>query len=173
VDEFFFRAAELLPDRRFLLGGSGWEDRRMPRNVRYLGHVSTEMHNTLNCSPLAVLNISRESMAANGYSPATRLFEVAGAGACLISDAWEGIDRFLTPGREVLVARDGEQVARLIDGLDKAHARKIGLAARRRVLAEHTYEQRAELVERVLREALKARRPPPRLELRRRSGGGR
>jgi spore maturation protein CgeB len=150
VEEFFFGAADRLPHRSFLLGGAGWEDRVRERNVRYLGHVSTRDHNAVNSSPLAVLNVSRESMAANGFSPATRVFEAAGAGACLITDAWEGIELFLTPGEEVLVARDGAEVAALIDGLEPARASTIGAAARRRVLAEHTYMQRAEQVEAVL-----------------------
>ena len=70
----------------------------------YLGHVYTRDHNAFNCTPQAVLNISRESMARYGFSPATRVFEAAGAGACLITDAWEGIEMFLEPEREVLVA---------------------------------------------------------------------
>ena len=110
VEEFFLRAASIAPERRFLLGGAGWEDKVCPPNVTRLGHVSTEAHNAFNCSALAVLNISRESMAATGFSPATRVFEAAGAGACLITDAWEGIEMFLAPGAEVLVARDGADV---------------------------------------------------------------
>jgi spore maturation protein CgeB len=94
-----------------------------------------------------VLNVSRESMALNGFSPATRVFEAAGAGACLITDAWEGIDQFLEPGREVLVAHDGAEVAAHLLALDPERARMIGAAARERVLAEHTYAQRAEQVE--------------------------
>jgi spore maturation protein CgeB len=104
-------------------------------------------HNALNRSALAVLNVSRESMAANGWSPATRVFEAAGAGACLISDDWEGIEEFLAPGEEVLIARDGAAVAALIEDLDPGRAREIGAAARERVLAEHTYDRRAEQVE--------------------------
>ena len=50
-----------------------------------------------------MLNVTRESMAANGFSPATRVFEAAGAGACLITDEWQGIEEFLDPGEEVLV----------------------------------------------------------------------
>lgn len=150
VDAFFLRAAAALPHRRFLLGGAGWEDRPLPPNVRRLGHVGTADHNALNCTPLAVLNVSRDSMAANGFSPATRVFEAAGAGACLVSDAWEGLERFLEPGREVLAARDGEDVAALLEGLDAARARRIGDAARRRVLAEHTYARRALAVEEAL-----------------------
>jgi spore maturation protein CgeB len=150
VEEFFLRAAELAPGRSFLLGGSGWDDRELPPNVRLLGHVSTADHNALNCSALAVLNVSRESMAANGFSPATRVFEAAGAGACLVTDAWEGIELFLEPDREVLVVTAGEHVAVTLEELDPTRARAIGERARRRVLAEHTYAQRAELVERVL-----------------------
>jgi len=150
VDEFFLSAAALTPERRFLLGGAGWDDRPLPPNVRLLGHVSTRDHNAFNCTPLAVLNVLRESMARNGWSPATRVFEAAGAGACLISDAWVGIDDFLEPSREVLVADSGEEVSELLTELTPEQAADIGEAARRRVLTEHTYAHRAEQVEQVL-----------------------
>ncbi|MBZ4419426.1 glycosyltransferase [Myxococcus sp. RHSTA-1-4] len=150
VEEFFLRAARLYPEGRFLLGGSGWGDKRLPSNVKYLGHVYTADHNALNCTPRAVLNLSRESMARFGFSPATRVFEAAGAGSCLITDAWEGLELFLEPGREVLVAKDGAGVADLVRSLDAERARDIGQAARRRVLAEHTYAHRAVQVEQVL-----------------------
>jgi spore maturation protein CgeB len=143
VEQFFLDVAAQLPQRQFLLGGNGWRDKVMPPNVRYSVHVYTADHNAFNCTPLAVLNISRESMARYGFSPATRVFEAAGAGACLISDAWEGLDQFLQPGREVLVAADGDQVAAHLRRLDAARARALGDAARRRVLAEHTYAHRA------------------------------
>jgi spore maturation protein CgeB len=151
VEEFFFRAAEALPSSDFMLGGNGWEDRVAGlANVRYFGHVAPGEHNELNRSALAVLNVSRESMASNGFSPATRVFEAAGAGACLITDEWEGIEEFLAPGEEVLVARDGGEVAELLEGLDPARAREIGEAALERALAEHTYDRRAEQVEAIL-----------------------
>ncbi|HBA83710.1 MAG TPA: hypothetical protein DCZ95_06410 [Verrucomicrobia bacterium] len=101
-------------------------------------------------TPVIVLNISRHSMAQYGYSPATRLFEAAGAGACMISDAWEGIDRFIEPDKEILVAESGEQVLGYLEELTETQGRRIGLAARRRVLAEHTYAHRAEQVEQTL-----------------------
>lgn len=151
VEEFFLDAAARLPQRRFLLGGAGWGDKAgMPANVRYLGHVGTGDHNALNASCLAVLNVNRESMARYGFSPPTRVFEAAGAGACLVTDAWEGIEEFLEPGREVLVARDGAEVAAHVEALDADRARAIGRAALRRVLAGHTYDRRAALVEAVL-----------------------
>jgi spore maturation protein CgeB len=150
VEEFVLKAAALAPDRLFLLGGNGWHDKPLPANVRNLGHVYTRDHNALNCTPLAVLNVSRESMAANGWSPATRVFEAAGAGACLITDEWEGIEDFLRPGLECLVAADGQAVARHLRALTPARARDIGRAALARVLSEHTYAHRARQVESIL-----------------------
>jgi spore maturation protein CgeB len=158
VAEFFLEPAAALPDRRFLIGGNGWESKAMPANVRHLGHVFTTEHNTFNCTPLAVLNVARDSMADIGFSPATRVFEAAGAAACLITDAWEGIELFLKPGEEVLVARDGKDVAEHLRALTPERARQIGEAALQRVLAEHTYARRGAEVDALLRQEL-ARRP--------------
>jgi spore maturation protein CgeB len=146
VEEFFLRAASLCNTKRFLLGGSGWSGKAFPENVRYIGHVSTTAHNSFNCSSLAVLNINRLSMAAYGFSPPTRVFEAAAAGACLITDGWEGIDSFLKPGTEVLVANNGSEVASLVCNLDREEALAIGSAARERILREHTYAHRARQV---------------------------
>jgi spore maturation protein CgeB len=150
VEEFFFDAAAILPKKRFLLGGSGWDSKPRPANVEAIGHVYTRDHNALNCSAKAVLNISRESMARYGFSPATRVFEAAGAGACIISDAWNGIDCFFEPGREILVARNGQEVADLVSSLTPEAARRIGTAAFTRALNEHTYARRAAQVELIL-----------------------
>jgi spore maturation protein CgeB len=158
VEEFFLRAASALPDRQFLLGGNGWEFKAMPANIRHLGHVGTREHNAFNCTPTAVLNVARDSMANVGFSPATRVFEAAGAAACLITDAWEGIELFLKPGEEVLVARDGQDVAEQLRELAPERAKAIGRAALARVLREHTYAQRAVQADQVLREELAAKR---------------
>ena len=159
VEEYFLRAAALAPTKRFLLGGSGWADKPIPSNVHYVGHVYTKDHNAFNCSALAVLNISRESMARYGFSPATRVFEAAGAAACLITDRWEGIDSFLQPEKEILVADSGEDVAHILMDLTVDRARSVGEAARRRVLRDHTYGQRGKLVENALQDALPSAKP--------------
>ncbi|PZN32431.1 MAG: hypothetical protein DIU71_07590 [Proteobacteria bacterium] len=151
VAEFFLGPAWRLPDCRFVLGGNGWErNANLPHNVHHVGHVYTRDHNAFNCSPRAVININRDSMARFGYSPPTRVFEAAGAGACLICDTWQGIGEFLEPGAEVLPVASGEEVIALLPALDEVRARKIGAAARRRVLAQHTYRHRAAQLERVL-----------------------
>lgn len=158
VEAFFLDAAARCPGQSLLLGGNGWNDKPMPGNVRAIGHVGTADHNAFNCSSLAVLNVARDSMAAVGFSPATRVFEAAGAGACLITDAWEGIEFFLRPGAEVLVARDGADVAAHLRGLTPERAQAIGQAARARILADHTYAQRAVILDRLLRDTMAQKR---------------
>ena len=151
VHEFFFKPAAELPKTDFLLGGNGWES-NLPElpNLRCLGHVYAHDHNAFHCSSRMVLNINRSSMARFGHSPATRIFEAAGAGACIVTDAWEGIERFLEPDREILVAHTGDDVARHLESISEQRARAIGAAAMRRVISEHTYAHRAALVHRIL-----------------------
>ena len=150
VEEFFLKPAAALPQNQFLLGGAGWADKAMPNNVNYFDHVYTRDHNAFNATPLAVINISRESMARYGYSPATRVFEAAGAAACIITDNWIGIELFLEPGAEILVADSSDEVVNHLLALTPGKARAMGEAARRRVMAHHTYAQRAVQVEQVL-----------------------
>ncbi|MCR8825417.1 CgeB family protein [Pseudosulfitobacter koreensis] len=158
VAAWFFAPAAACPEARFVLGGSGWEGHPMPENVRALGHVPTRDHNALNASARMVLNIARDSMAETGFSPATRVFEAAGAGACIVTDAWEGVELFLKPGKEILVARDGQDVADLVRDTPPKDAARIGRRALMRVLREHTYTDRAELADELFRARLKAAR---------------
>ncbi len=149
VEEFFLSVAHRFPKRKFLFAGNGWGDKPRSANVSWIGHLGTNDHNAFNSSATAVLNISRASMASNGFSPATRVFEAAGAGACLITDAWEGIDHFFEPGKELLVARSGEEVASILDWLTPRQAATIGMKAFFRVRQEHTYRHRARRFEEV------------------------
>lgn len=158
VEEFFLRPAELLPQQHFLFGGAGWDDKPRTPNIRYIGHVPTADHNAFNTSPKAVLNVTRDSMAEIGFSPPTRVFEAAGAAACLITDAWKGIELFLQPDEEVLVARDGQDVADILAKLTPERAREIGRRALDRVLRDHTYSRRAIEVDHIFRRRLEEKK---------------
>ncbi|MBV8808799.1 MAG: glycosyltransferase [Acidobacteriaceae bacterium] len=152
IDEFFLGPANVLLDQIFLLGGNGWEDKPKPTSVRYVGHVPTNKHNVVNCSAKAVLNVNRASMAAYGFSPPTRIFEAAAARSCVITDRWEGIESFLKPDHEILVAECGRDVVALLKDLTPETACKIGNAAYRRIADEHTYDHRARQVDAFLRQ---------------------
>ncbi len=121
-----------------------------PANVDRLEHVSPEEHRDFYAGQRFTLNLTRDAMTANGYAPSTRLFEAAACGTAIISDRWQGIDEFLAPGTEVLVADSTEDVLDLLHDLGDADRRQLGERARVRVLAAHTAEQRVALLERLL-----------------------
>jgi spore maturation protein CgeB len=150
VENFFLRAAELAPEMSFILGGEGWGDKAVPANVRKIGHVATDQHNVVNCSARMVLNINRDSMADVGFSPPTRVFEAAGAGACLITDAWAGIGEFFLPEEEILLACGAEDIVDHLRHVTTERAKKIGENMRQRALRDHTYARRAVQVEQTL-----------------------
>ena len=154
VQEFFFHAAELAPDLQFALGGEGWEGKRLPANVRWIGHVGTGDHNRMNCSARMVLNINRDSMAGVGFSPPTRVFDAAGAGACLITDKWTGIETFFVPEKEILVAGSAEEIVGCLRTISQSDAREIGSNMRQRALRDHTYALRAQEFDAIVENAL-------------------
>ena len=150
VEQFFFAAAEQAPEFNFLLGGEGWGGKPMPSNVRWIGHVGTANHNVINSSAHMVLNINRDSMAKVGFSPPTRVFEAAGAAACLITDAWLGVEHFFEPDIEIIVAHGAEDIVRYLREIAPDKARSIGAAMRERAIRDHTYELRAREVNGIL-----------------------
>ncbi len=161
VEELFLRAATLAPHASFILGGEGWGDKHLPPNVRWLGHVPTADHNRVNGSASMVLNINRASMAEFGFSPPTRVFEVAGAGTCLLCDDWPGISDCFNPDpgsmQEILIVRSAEDVVAALTEYDLPQRRRIGAAFHARGLTDHTYAQRAAQADFAFREC-RARR---------------
>lgn len=147
VEELFLRAASLAPESSFLLGGEGWAGKPMPPNVRWIGHVPTADHNRINSSASMVLNINRASMADFGFSPPTRVFEVAGAGACMLCDNWPGLADCFNPdpgpSQEILVVRNAEDVVAALHQHTPAQRKAIGTRFHQRGLRDHTYADRA------------------------------
>lgn len=150
VRHFLFTAAEACPIRSFLLAGEGWNDVPRPANLRTCGFVPPTQHNGLNVSARFVLNLNRDSMAQAGFSPPTRIFEAAGAGAAIITDAWPGISLFFEPGREILLANGPTDIAAHLHTISPETARRLGARARERALIEHSYARRARRVHELL-----------------------
>ena len=82
-------------------------------------------------------------MASMGYCPSGRLFEAAACGTAVLSDTWEGLDRFFEPGREIFTAGSTEEVFDVLSRPQEEILR-VARAARERTLVEHTAEKRAE-----------------------------
>jgi spore maturation protein CgeB len=143
LEEFLFRPAEQMPERRFLVAGPQYpKGTQWPANVRRIVHLNPQWHARFYSSSRVTLNVTRREMVIAGYSPSVRLFEAAACGATIVSDNWPGLNTFFTPGREILLPLDAADVVRYLS-LEDSELRKIGEAAQQRVLAEHTSEVRA------------------------------
>lgn len=141
VQEFLLRPAALCPDRRFLLAGFGWEEVKLPPNVQWIGHLSPQELRLAYSSARLVLNVNRSPMARYGYSPGSRLFEAAGCGACIVSDRWPGIEELFAPGQEIFLMDGAAGVVSALQEIDLPTRRRIGLAARQRVLRDYTCDR--------------------------------
>jgi len=143
--------AASVPQMRFLVAGPQYpEDLTWRPNVRRLIHVSPPDHPGFYSSSRFTLNLTRDDMAAAGYSPSVRLFEASACGATILSDAWPGLDQFLTPGSEILLPADTAEVATILQEMSETEARRIGMRARDRILSQHTAEHRAAEFEQIV-----------------------
>lgn len=160
LEKLLIEPARRTPERRFLIAGPMYPAMELPPNVDRIDHVYPPEHAAFYMSNWATLNLTRAAMVRYGWSPSVRLFEAAACGACIVSDVWPGIEELLAPGREILLAREPHEVLAHLAALTPGRRAAIGTAARERILAEHTYEQRAEQFERVYRDVA-AGRPAP------------
>jgi spore maturation protein CgeB len=142
LEKLFIEPAHRLPEKKFVLGGAQYPEHfPWKQNVWFVEHVPPAQHASFYCSSKATLNVTRGPMASFGYCPSGRLFEAAACETPVVSDSWDGIDNFFEPGEEIVVASSSSEVVDAImnpDGL-----RRIGQAARERVLSAHTAEHRS------------------------------
>jgi spore maturation protein CgeB len=144
LEELLIEPARRLPDHSFVVAGAKYPTTMSwPENVQHIEHLPPGSHSKFYCSLRYTLNLTRQHMAAAGYSPSVRLFEAAACGVPVISDSWPGIDEFFVPGREILLADKADDIVRIISGSRQAEYRKLTAAARERVLKSHTAEARA------------------------------
>jgi spore maturation protein CgeB len=150
----FIEPARSLPARAFLVGGAQYPaDFPWADNIRFVRHTPPPEHPAFFSSSRFTLNVTRKAMAQNGHCPSGRLFEAAACGTPVISDWWEGLDAFYTPGEDILVARSTQDVVDALQ-LGDAEVARIAAAARDRTLAGHTSMHRALELEALLDEAL-------------------
>jgi spore maturation protein CgeB len=148
LERLFILPARRCPERRFVLGGACYPANfPWTPNIFFVRHLPPAEHPAFFSSSRLTLNVTRAAMAAMGWCPSGRLFEAAACGTPILSDAWDGLDRFFAPGREILIAHDTDEAVAALE-LSDSELERIARAARERVLAEHTADRRAlELVQ--------------------------
>lgn len=143
LDRLFIEAALRRPDHRFVIGGALYPpDFRWAENIHFVRHLPPPEHPAFFSSSRLTLNVTRAAMAALGWCPSGRLFEAAACGTPLLSDSWQGLEEFYTPGSEILIARDTRDTLAALD-LDDGALHRIASRARERTLDEHSAARRA------------------------------
>ena len=143
LETLFLDPARKLPGRKFLIGGAQYPpDFPWLPNVFFVRHLPPSEHPAFYCSSRLTLNVTRAPMAAMGWCPSGRLFEAAACGTPVLSDDWEGLETFFTPGEEILVARTAAEAQEAL-ARSPAELERIGSAARERALSDHTADRRA------------------------------
>jgi glycosyltransferase involved in cell wall biosynthesis len=134
------------PEIDFALGGRDF--RGDTGNGRLIGDVPFNVFPSAISAARINLNITRRSHASVYASSSCRPFELAASGAAIVSNPYEGIERWFEPGRELLVVSNAEEALAAYRDLldDPAQAEELGRRARERVLDEHTYVHRARRV---------------------------
>ena len=159
LEALFITPARRRPDRRFLIGGAQYPvDFPWAKNIFFVRHLPPNEHPAFFSSCRLTLNVTRQAMAEMGWCPSGRLFEAAACGAAMLTDAWEGLDAFFEPGREVLVTGSAAGTTAALDLSDR-ELRDIGEAGRERALSEHTSDRRAATLEAEI-EAARSRAGP-------------
>jgi spore maturation protein CgeB len=135
--------SRLLDDVDFALGGDDY--RGDIGNARLLGHVPLNVFARAISAARINLNITRRSHATVYASSTSRPFELAAAGAAIVSNPHEGIERWFEPGKELLVVSTPEEAVEAYRGLlaDPVQAEEMGRRAHERVIDEHTSVHRA------------------------------
>jgi spore maturation protein CgeB len=113
--------------------------------ARVVGDVPFNAFNRAISASRINLNITRRSHATVWASSTSRPFELAAAGAAIVSSPVEGIERWFEPGRELVVVQDADEAEQVYRELlaDPAAREELGRRARDRALDEHTYVARA------------------------------
>ena len=135
-----------LPDADFALGGRDFQGD--VGRARTIGDVPFNAFARAISAANINLCITRRSHASVYASSSCRPFELAACGAAIVSNPYEGMDRWFEPGSEVVVVDDAADAIAAYRELlaDPAQAEEMGRRARARVLDEHTYRHRARQV---------------------------
>ena len=153
LDALFIEAARRRPEQQFAIAGSLYPAAGFPwqPNISYLDHLPPPEHAAFYSASSLTLNVTRAPMAAMGFCPSGRLFEAAACGTPVVSDWWNGLDRFFEPGHDIIVARDTGDVTAALD-LGDDERRRIGRRARERALSQHSAQVRAAELVKIVRE---------------------
>lgn len=143
IDAMIARASRQLPDVRFAVRGRGLGDVGRAEMLPYLSFSKLREYT---CRSKLNLCVTRKAHASVMASSSSRPFELSSMAACVVSNPYLGLETWFEPGKEIIIVHDEAEAVERYRWLlsHDAERRAIGVAARARVLKEHTFRHRAE-----------------------------
>lgn len=152
LERLFMQPARQWSEGRFVCAGPQYPaETPWPENVLRIEHLPPSEHRAFYNRQRFTLNITRADMVKLGWSPSVRLFEAAACATPIMSDHWAGLETVFTPGKEIAVVSSSDEVLTLLRHMPTEERIALGERARRRILAQHTSEHRAEELEAAVR----------------------
>ncbi len=133
---------ELLPFRPLIVGDEGWKTLLGEGNWRYL--PSLDYYNDLpRFYPMSKIGFNCTSRQMKG-AVNQRVFDVPACGGFVLTDHREQMEALFEPGSEIISYNDIAEIGPLLEKwlADDAGRGRVTAAARKRIMAEHTYEHR-------------------------------
>ncbi len=143
IDGMIAEASQQMPDATFAVRGRQLGDLGRARLLPYLSFSKLREYT---CRSKINLCVTRKAHASVFASASARPFELASMGACIVSNPYLGVETWFEPGQEIVVIHDRDEAIERYRWLlsHDSERRAIGAAARRRILAEHTFRHRAQ-----------------------------
>ncbi len=133
---------KLLPFRPLIAGDPGWRIILPVPGWRYLPELNY-YEDLPGFYPCSAVNFNATSHQMKG-AVNQRVFDVPACGGFLITDHRRQMEELFEPGKEVVVYEHPDEIEELVRRwlADEPGRRAVTEAARKRILAEHTYDHR-------------------------------
>ncbi|MFW5499000.1 MAG: CgeB family protein [Maridesulfovibrio sp.] len=133
---------ELLPFNPLIVGDDGWHELLAKGSWRYL--PSLDYYNDLpGFYPMSKVGFNCTSRQMKG-AVNQRVFDVPACGGFVLTDYREQMEALFEPGTEIIAYNEISEIGPLLEKwlADDVGRAKVTAAARKRIMAEHTYEHR-------------------------------
>lgn len=140
-----------LPFSPLIVGDDGWQSLLPPQGWKYHGELSyyDDLPRFYPCSKISFNCTSQQMKGAVNQ----RVFDVPACNGFLLTDHRQQISELFEPEKEIVFYRDIEEIPSLVEKYlhDREARLKVVKAARKRILADHTYDRRMERLTEIMR----------------------
>lgn len=135
--------SQKIPGVKFAVAGGGFKIDL--GNAKLIGDLSYSDWRNFCCRSKINLNITRWSHTEIYASSTSRPFELAAYGACIVSQPYNGLEKWFDIGKEIIMISNESEIISLYQNLlnNDGLRDELGTNARERIIKEHTFGHRA------------------------------